>query len=148
MMKLFLWISPGHKMDNLTKEQRRKNMQNIRSANTKPERMVISQLRKRKIHFSKNVHSIIGKPDIAFKRKKIAVFIDSDFWHMNPEKFVMPKSNTSYWYKKIRRNIERDTEVNIFLKEQGWSIIRIWESEVYSNLNECIDKILNIFSEK
>ena len=91
-------------MDNLTKDQRQRNMRNIKSSGTIPEKVVMRELRKRKVYFSKNVHSIFGKPDILFRRKRIAVFIDSDFWHGHPKNFIQPKTNEEYWKKKINRN--------------------------------------------
>lgn len=131
-------------MDNLTRLQRRKNMQNIRSAGTLPEALIMRALRRKKIYFAKNVKSITGKPDIVFRRKKIAVFIDSDFWHVHPKRFVMPQSNKRYWREKIRRNKERDKEVNAKLKKEGWEVIRIWEHDVKRNIDKCIDRVLRI----
>ncbi len=112
-------------MDNLTKEQRRKNMQHIRSEGTLPERMTMHELKRRKIYFASYVTKIAGKPDIVFRRKKVVVFIDSDFWHGHPSRCIMPKSNRGYWEKKIARNRERDKEVNSFLKKDGWKIMAI-----------------------
>ena len=129
--------------DNLTKPQRRKNMQRIRSKGTLPERIVAKELRRRKIYFAQNVSSVTGKPDIVFRRKKVLVFIDSDFWHGNPRRFVMPKSNIKYWRKKIRRNRERDKEVNAALRKSGWTVLRIWESGIRKNLSLCIERIID-----
>ena len=129
-------------MDNLTKAQRQKNMRNIRSKNTKPERMVMRELRRRKIYFAKHVDKIIGKPDIVFRRKKVIVFIDSDFWHGHPVRFTMPKTNTAYWEKKIVRNKERDKEVNKVLSKEGWTVIRLWEYDIKHDLDNCIGQIL------
>lgn len=129
-------------MDNLTKEQRRKNMQNIRSTGTTPENLVMKELRKRKIYFAKHVTKILGKPDIVFRRKKVVVFIDSDFWHCHPERFTMPKTNVEYWEKKIARNKERDAEVNESLSSQGWLVIRLWEYDIKHELDNCIDEII------
>ena len=129
-------------MDNLTKKQRKKNMRNIRSKGTAPERKVIRELRKRKIYFAKHVEKIIGKPNIVFRRKKIVVFIDSDFWHGHPDRFIMPKTNTDYWRKKISRNKERDIQVTQELNKQGrWTVIRLWEYDINKNFNECMNKI-------
>ena len=64
-------------MDNLTKDQRRKNMQNIRSKGTKPELKVFDELKRRRIYFAKHVDKIFGKPDVVFRRKKVVVFIES-----------------------------------------------------------------------
>ena len=129
-------------MDNLTKSQRRKNMQNIRSAGTMPEKLIIRALRREKLYFAKNDKSIIGNPDIVFRRKKVVVFIDSDFWHGHPKRFIMPKSNRQYWKEKISRNKERDAGVNKKLKEAGWKVIRIWESDIKKNLDRCTGKIV------
>ena len=128
-------------MDNLTKEQRHKNMQNIRSKNTKPEQLIMHELKKQKIYFAKHVDSIFGKPDIVFRKKKIVVFIDSDFWHFHPKRCVMPKSNTEYWMKKLNRNRQRDQEVNQKLKENGWEVIRLWEYDVKHSIDNCMQTI-------
>lgn len=129
-------------MDNLTPEQRRKNMQRIRSTGTKPERIVIKELEKHNLNFVKYDKSIIGKPDIVFSEKKVAVFIDSDFWHGHPKRFVIPKTNVEYWKEKIARNKKRDRKVNRELKKEGWVVIRIWEYDIKHNLNRSINKIL------
>ncbi len=130
-------------MDNLTKEQRRKNMSNIRSEGTKPELLVMKELRRKKIYFAKNVKKIYGKPDIVFRRKKIVVFIDSDFWHGHPTRFIPPKTNIEYWSEKIKRNKERDKLVNKKLTDEGWLVLRFWEYDIKHNLKQCILKILN-----
>lgn len=129
-------------MDNLTPEQRRKNMQRIRSTGTKPERIVIKELEKHNLNFIKYDKSIIGKPDIVFPEKKVAVFVDSDFWHGHPKRFVMPKTNVEYWKEKIARNKKRDRKVNQELKKTGWVVLRIWEYDIKHNLNRSINKIL------
>jgi DNA mismatch endonuclease (patch repair protein) len=130
-------------MDDLSKEARRKNMQNIRSKNTVPELLVINELKRRKIYFAKHVNKIFGKPDIVFRRKKIIVFIDSDFWHCNPKKFIMPITNKMYWERKIQGNIERDKLVTKTLKKEGWKILRFWESNIKKNVIKVVDKIEN-----
>jgi len=132
-------------MDNLTKEQRQKNMQNIRSEGSVAEQKVMRELRKRKIYFAKHLRKITGKPDIVFRRKKIAVFVDSDFWHGHPERFIMPKTNIEYWEAKISRNIQRDKEVNNELESQGWRVIRLWEYDIKKNFDECIEEILSAY---
>jgi len=130
-------------MDNLTKEQRRKNMQNIRSAGTKPERIILEALKKRRIYFAAYVSKIKGKPDIVFRRKKVAVFIDSDFWHGHPKRCIMPKTNPDYWAKKIETNRKRDKRVNTELKRNGWTVIRLWEYDIKHNFKRSLQKILN-----
>lgn len=130
-------------MDNLTKEQRKKNMRNIRSINTVPERLIMHKFRRKKIYFAKYVNTIIGKPDIVFRRKQVIIFIDSDFWHKNPKRFIMPKSNKKYWKTKIEHNVNRDKEVNRQLRKDNWEVIRIWEYDIKHNIDKCIKKVLN-----
>ena len=130
-------------MDNLTKEQRRKNMQHIRSTGTVPERAVMEALKKKKIYFATYVSKIIGKPDIVFRRKKVAVFIDSDFWHGHPKRCIMPKTNSNYWKKKIEGNQKRDKLVNAELKNNGWVVVRLWEYDIKHSFEKSFQKILN-----
>lgn len=129
-------------MDNLTKAQRRKTMQSIRSKGTLPERLIMQELKRRKVYFASYVDSIIGKPDIVFRRKKIAVFIDSDFWHGHPKRCIMPQTNIEYWSSKIARNRQRDKEVNSFLRKAGWVVIRLWAYDVKHRFDKCINTIL------
>ena len=129
-------------MDNLTPAQRKKNMQNIRSKGTKPELILMSELKKLKIYFATHAKNIIGKPDIVFRRKKIAVFVDSDFWHGHKTRFVMPKTNKDYWEKKIANNKKRDREVNKTLKSIDWRVIRLWEYDIKKNTKKCLNRIL------
>ncbi len=142
MKKHILWIFLCKNMDNLTPAQRKKNMQNIRSKGTKPERILMSELKKLKIYFSTHPNDITGKPDIVFRRKKIAVFADSDFWHGHKTRFIMPKTNTEYWAEKISNNKMRDRKVNKALKADGWRVIRLWEYDIKKHTQKCINKIL------
>ncbi|MDR0761922.1 MAG: very short patch repair endonuclease [Campylobacteraceae bacterium] len=129
-------------MDNLSKEYRHKNMQSIRSKNTLPELLIMNELKRRKIYFAKHVNKIFGKPDIVFRRKKVVIFIDSDFWHCNPKKFIMPKTNVAYWKDKFKKNKARDKLVSKTLKKEGWKVIRVWESDIKNNKEKVINKIL------
>ena len=129
-------------MDNLSKEQRRRNMQNIKSTGTMPEKILAAALRRQKIYFAQNVPAVVGKPDFAFRRKKLAVFVDSDFWHGHPQRFVMPKTRVDYWRNKIELNIIRDKSVNRILRSNGWKVIRLWERDVKKDVDRCVKKII------
>jgi len=131
-------------MDNLSPESRHKNMQNIRSKGTLPERIFAKELRKRHIYYNLHYAKIIGKPDFVFKRAKLAVFIDSDFWHFNPERCIIPESNKEYWVKKLNGNKSRDERVSRELNEKGWQVIRFWEYDVKKN----IDEVMKCFESK
>ena len=85
----------------------------------------------------------MGAPDIAIKKYKLVVFLDSCYWHGCPEHGVIPKSNREFWEKKIKRNIDRDMEVTKYYKSRNWNILRFWEHEVKQDLDSVIDRIIN-----
>ncbi len=106
-------------------------MAGIRShGNRTTELRFARMLRKHKISKWRRQYKLHGRPDFVFAYCKLAVFIDGDFWHGNPKKFRMPKSNRLYWTQKIRRNRARDREVNKTLRNMGWQVIRFWESSL------------------
>lgn len=127
--------------DNLTKEQRRKNMSAIKSTHTKMEDKVCYTLWNRGLRFRKNVKTLPGKPDIAIKKYKLVIFLDSCFWHKCPKHFKQPKSNLEYWIPKIDRNVDRDKEINKFYSEHNWHLMRIWEHEIKKDFDNTISKI-------
>lgn len=129
-------------MDNLTRAQRRKNMQNIRSANTGIEKKVRSTLHRRGLRFRKNDNRLIGKPDITLPQYKLVIFLDSCFWHMCPYHHNIPQTNSNYWIPKLIRNKERAKEVNQQLKKEGWTVLRFWEHQVKNDFDSVIKKIL------
>ena len=133
-------------MDKLTKEQRRKNMQAIKSK-SKLEDLVARELWKRGIRYRRNVKTLFGKPDIAIQKYRVVIFIDSCFWHSCPVHGNIPKSNVEYWNKKLERNRIRDEEVNDFYKRKNWHILRIWEHEIRDNPDLTIQNIINVISE-
>ncbi len=136
-------------MDNHTPEQRRKNMQAIKSKDTKIECLLRKALWERGLRYRKNVKTVYGHPDIAFIGKKVAVFVDSEFWHgydwENRKNDF--KSRSDFWIPKIERNIQRDVEVNQTLAENGWTVIRFWGKEITKNTHKCVDKIEKVVKE-
>ncbi|MCL1653974.1 very short patch repair endonuclease [Elizabethkingia miricola] len=133
-------------MDVHTPEQRSKNMRAIKATGTKDEIRLAKALWHSGYRYRKNDKTVFGKPDLVLKKYKVAIFVDSEFFHgkdWNIEKFRI-KSNQEFWHKKIERNIERDKEVNQYLTDNGWKIIRFWSTEVKKHLQDCIDKIISI----
>ena len=130
-------------MDDLTPEQRRKNMRAIRSKDKTIELALRKALWQRGIRYRKNYKGLIGKPDIVITKYRIAVFCDSDFWHgydwENRKSRI--KSNQDYWIPKIERNMKRDREVTATLVEQGWIVLRFWEHTIRKELEECVEDI-------
>ena len=131
--------------DDLTPEQRRKIMQAIKSSDTTIELLLRKALWAKGIRYRKNYKGLIGKPDIAITKYKIAVFCDSDYWHgydwENRNKRI--KSNRDYWIPKIERNMKRDKEVSAALEEQGWTVLRFWEWQIRRETDQCVNIILN-----
>ncbi|WP_336958895.1 very short patch repair endonuclease [Chryseobacterium contaminans] len=130
-------------MDNLTKEQRRKNMQAIKSVGSKAEVILAKALFAKGYRYRKNNNSVFGKPDLTFKKIKLAIFVDGEFWHGKDWEIRKNnlKTNQEYWIPKIERNMQRDNEVNLKLSEQGWRILRFWSKEVEKNFDTCISQI-------
>lgn len=127
-----------------------KTMARIKRKNTKPERALRRALWSAGYRYRVDPASVEGRPDIVFPRKKIAVFVDGDFWHGNQWRLRKKKSlrehldginNQSYWIEKIERNIARARAVNRLLRSRGYLVIRLWESEIEKNLRGAIDKI-------
>ena len=126
-------------MDNLTKEQRKKNMSHIRSRDTDIELMLRKALWQKGIRYRKNDSRLPGKPDIAITKHQIAIFCDSSFWHGKDfETKKKPETNPEYWDRKIRRNMERDNEVEKSLKVLGWDVIRFWDTDIKHCLDQCV----------
>ena len=130
-------------MDDLTPEQRKKNMQAIRSKDTTIELALRKALWQKGIRYRRNYKGLIGKPDIVITKYRIVVFCDSDFWHGydwdNRKSRI--KSNQEYWIPKIERNMNRDKEVTTTLVEQGWIVLRFWEHSIRKNLENCLEDI-------
>lgn len=80
--------------------------------------------------------------DIAFTRAKVAVLIDGCFWHSCPDHATFPKSNSTYWHPKLRRNAERDIENSRLLAEAGWLVLRFWEHESPESVVDTIAGVL------
>lgn len=136
--------------DDLTPEQRRRNMQAIRSKDTTIELCLRKALWEQGVRYRKNYKNLIGKPDIAITKYKIAVFCDSDYWHgydwENRNQRI--KSNRDYWVPKIERNMARDREVTAALQNEGWLVLRFWEWQIRKHLDECVEAILQVIESR
>jgi DNA mismatch endonuclease (patch repair protein) len=127
-------------MDRITQQQRSKIMSAIRSTNTKDEVRLAKALWHLGYRYRKNNRTVFGKPDLTFKKLKIAIFVDSEFFHGKDWETQKDrvKTNTEFWQKKIERNRQRDVEVNNYLESQNWKVIRFWSHEIEKNLENCI----------
>ena len=119
-------------VDIVSKSKRSEMMSGIRSKNTKPEMLV------RKFIFSNGyrfrIHENIEgcKPDLVLRKYKLCIFVNGCYWHQHQgcKLASKPKSNSDFWEKKFKQNIERDNKVKKILLNKGWNIGIIWECSV------------------
>ncbi len=124
----------------ISKEKRSYIMSRIRSENTGVEVALRSALWRRKLRF--RIHyRIKWKPDIVFPSRKIAIFVDGDFWHGYDWSKLRKKLKNEFWKSKILTNRKRDRKVNSALNEEGWKVMRFWEHEIKNNLVGVVGKI-------
>ena len=133
-----------------THEQISFNMKRVKNKDSKIELLLRHELWSRNMRYRKNVTTVYGKPDIAFIGKKIAIFVDSEFWHgYNWEtKKLEIKSNQDFWFRKIERNMERDKEVNSFLHSEGWIVLRFWGNDIKRDVAACADQVEAVYKER
>lgn len=131
--------------DNLTKEQRHKNMKNICAKDTSIELILRKALWEKGYRYRKNCRALPGKPDIVLTKYKIAIFCDGEFFHGKDWEVMKPRlesgTNGKYWISKIARNRERDEEVNKKLLFEGWTVIRFWGADIRKHTDECVKVI-------
>ena len=124
-------------------------MSRIRSKNTRPEIIVRKFLHSKGFRYRIHVKEIPGKPDLANKAKKIAVFVNGCFWHQhkNCTRASSPKSNQDYWLPKLEKNVARFNDNIAKLKMSGWKVFVIWECELKEEIEtiSVINDILNIY---
>jgi DNA mismatch endonuclease (patch repair protein) len=128
-------------MDMFTKKKRSEIMSKIRSKNTVPEKLVFRELRRRKIYFQKHYNRAPGSPDVAVPRKKIAIFIDGDFWHGKNFSRTKDRLPKKYWLQKIEGNIKRDRKNRAELRRLGWKVLRIWGSQINRQFEKTMEQI-------
>jgi DNA mismatch endonuclease, patch repair protein len=131
----------GAMADNLTPDQRRRTMSRIARKNTKPELMLRRGLWAKGIRGYRIDAAVLpGRPDLAFGKAKVAVFVDGKFWHGHPSAYT-PGRHGSYWDEKIERNMRRDRSVERELADMGWQVLRFWDFQVLRSLTDCVDEI-------
>jgi len=119
-------------------------MGKIKSKDTKAELKLRKALWCLGYRYRVNVKELPGRPDIVFRRHKLAIFIDGEFWHGYrwEEKKEKIKSNRGFWIPKIERNMQRDQANNRDLVDKGWQVMRFWEKEVHKDLEGCLERVL------
>ena len=125
-----------------------KIMAAIPSKNTRPELALRKALWHKGYRYRVNVKKLPGKPDIVFSTARVAVFCDGDYWHGHNWAIRGLSSleeelagYSEFWRNKIVGNIERDTKNNRSLRDMGWTVIRLWESDIRADINGCVQQI-------
>lgn len=129
-------------MDRLTKEQRHKNMSNIKNKDTGIEVKLRKALWKKGYRYRKNYKKLPGKPDIVLPKYKLVIFCDSEFFHGKDWEDLQEQlkrgNNAEFWIKKISQNRIRDEEINKQLKFMGWTVIRFWGKDIKKDVEQCV----------
>ena len=132
-----------------------KIMSSIKSEKTKPEMILRSMLWKKNMRYRINYKILPGKPDIVFTKAKIAIFCDGDFcffynWAVRGLSSLSEELSeySEFWQKKILDNVSRDIIVTAKLEEEGWTVLRFWESEIKETPEKCVENILKVYQEK
>lgn len=124
--------------DIFDKKTRSYIMLRIRSKNTTPELILRQSLMGMRLRYQPKM---LGSPDFASKKHKVAVFVDGDFWHGYNWKKLGKVPPNGFWQSKIERNIARDRKYSAYLRNEGWEVIRFWEHEVIPDPDRCVKKI-------
>jgi DNA mismatch endonuclease, patch repair protein len=127
--------------DTRTPEQRSRIMAAVRGKNTSPELalrrgLYAAGIRGWRCHYRRAP----GKPDIAWPARKVAVFVDGAFWHGHPSRHK-PGRSGAYWDEKIATNMARDRRVDAELRERGWTVLRMWDFEVWRDLTGTVERV-------
>ncbi len=117
-------------MDRVTREVRSKIMASVRTSGGTTERKMEKLLRLRGIHGYRKQWPVAGKPDFAWPKAKVALFVDGCFWHGCPRCNRPSKSNVEFWQTKVIANRRRDIRVSRRLRRDGWKVLRVWECAV------------------
>jgi DNA mismatch endonuclease (patch repair protein) len=120
----------------------------VRNRDSRAELALRRELHRRGLRYRLHAPDVTGKPDLVVRSRRVAVFVDGDFWHGNAHRLrglermedLFP-SNREWWMRKLRRNVERDREVTTALKAQGWRVVRVWESEVLADPGGAADRV-------
>ena len=114
----------------------------VRHKDTKAELALRRALWAHGLRYRLHAQDLPGQPDIIFRRKKVAVFCDGDFWHGRDWPSLRAKlarrANPDYWIAKIGSNIERDVRISRELRSLGWRVIRLWETDILRQPEEAV----------
>lgn len=126
-----------------TSDARRRIMSSIKGKDTKPEMLLRKELHRRGLRYRVHMRSLPGKPDIAFTRKRVAIFVHGCFWHNHSgcRYWRMPQNNQDFWQEKFDKNRARDLRNMAALTQLGWDHLVIWECEIKRSPESAADVV-------
>ncbi len=134
--------------DTVSPEKRSDVMSRVGSKDTKPELLIRRGLHAKGFRYRLYAKDLPGKPDIVFPKYRSLIFVNGCFWHGHHcNLYRFPKSNTEYWERKIRRNIERDALNLKRLSYIGWRVLIIWECAIKGKARLPLEMVLSLASE-
>ena len=117
--------------DRIAAAVRSRVMASVKKQGTRLEKLCSRRLREAGwSRVERQVAALVGTPDFVLRRQRVALFVDSCFWHGCRRHLRMPRSNADYWSSKIERNRARDRAVSAALRRAGWRVVRVWEHDV------------------
>jgi len=133
--------------DIYSKVKRSEIMSHIKNRGTQPEEKIADMLRKLRVRYRRNVKSLPGEPDFVISSAKTVIFVHGCFWHnhSNCNRAKLPKTNRSFWKRKINSNKYRDGKIARLLREQGWHVITIWQCRL-RKADQVLKRLKRIFS--
>lgn len=120
---------------------RSQQMARIKGKDTLPERLLRKALSGKGLRYRLHWQTPWGRIDVAFPRRRVAVFVDGCFWHGCPTHFVRPKNRRPFWDAKIAGNQARDRRQDEGLAGDGWRVLRFWEHEVEQGVEAVAERI-------
>lgn len=135
--------------DRFTPTERSVLMSGIKSKNTRFELDFVALLKKKtRAKLETHARDVKGTPDVVFRRAKLCVFLDSDFWHGWQYPRWKKTLKNDFWRTKIERNRVRDRKTTRYLRRHGWSVIRLWEHSIKRDSVLALEKIKKQLSKK
>ena len=127
--------------DTFSESERSEIMRRIRRRDTRPELALRCELARRGLRYRLDYARAAGRPDIAMVGRRIAIFVDGEFWHGKKHSAERYGEMSEYWQRKIRRNVERDVAVNRELNAVGWTVIRVTDRAISKHVEKVGDFI-------
>ena len=119
-------------------------MARVRSRDTDAEVLLRRALWAAGLRYRVTARKLPGTPDVTFGPARIAIFVDGCFWHGCPVHYTQPRANEAFWQEKLRRNRARDAKVDAQLASIGWLPVRLWEHEIYEDIQAVVEKVRHL----